>query len=59
MRLLEQYSPDPAFADVAPVAAASDLFCGYLMLDAVIGNTDRHQLGFAGRPSRRGIGPHL
>ena len=29
------------------VASASDLFAGYLMLDALIGNTDRHHENWA------------
>ncbi|MGD0463436.1 MAG: HipA domain-containing protein [Tepidisphaeraceae bacterium] len=35
------------YADIEGVASASDLFAGYLMLDALIGNTDRHHENWA------------
>jgi hypothetical protein len=35
------------YADIAGIANASDLFAGYLMLDALIGNTDRHHENWA------------
>jgi hypothetical protein len=36
-----------SYADIRGVANASDLFAGYLMLDALIGNTDRHHENWA------------
>jgi len=35
------------YVDIDGVASASDLFAGYLVLDALIGNTDRHHENWA------------
>jgi len=39
--------PASEYTDAAGITSAMDLFAGYLMLDALIGNTDRHHENWA------------
>jgi hypothetical protein len=40
-------SPPSGWTPVVGIASANDIFAGYLMLDALVGNTDRHHENWA------------
>jgi hypothetical protein len=55
---LEQYPPPDGFVHDT-LNTAADVFVGYLMLDALINNTDRHHENWAGIASENGTGVRL
>lgn len=47
LRRLEAYQPPDGFEPLPGVATGADVFLGYLMLDMLIGNSDRHHENWA------------
>lgn len=57
--VLQGYAPPASLAQRPAIETAFDAFVGYLMLDALVGNTDRHHENWAVTSARAGSAQEL